>query len=381
MLEFRHVDNAGGEVASGFPRPVDGDRLTLRPGEALKFAGASPEKPIKASVFRRVSDKIQPITILRCEGVDGDALIINGTADSYLDAECQPGDAVQNTLTAGDMDAYRRAIEEIEKTPGPPGPPGRDGVDGQDGQPGAPGRDGIDGQDGAPGPPGVGSFGLVMPAGFGVAGSPLTESGTILVSSALGPGLVKSVAGGFALAVAGVDYPTVAQVDAKADDTAVVKLAGDQEVSGVKSFPSPVFRGGFSIVDGVGSVVGGFDAEGRGHPVPMLFRLAQGVDLVAGSNLTRGGWVAPFGGKWAKLLIQAETNGPSGGFAIQITKNGTPILSAPVAIAAGDTAVKVFTAFLVDSFVAGDVFRVNASGVGAGVQDVSVLGAPLTRNR
>ena len=166
-----------------------------------------------------------------------------------------------------------------------------------------------------------------------------------------------------------------------ADESNLVHISGSESITGVKTLTTPKFLGGASVVSSVGAELSGFDADGNGFPAPITFRLAQGVDLAAGTDLTAGGALVAFAGKIAKVLVKAWANGASGGFSLQINRNGSPIFPAPITVAADDTSVKAFASFATDSFLAGDEFTIHASDVGVGVQGVTVMVVALTVNR
>jgi len=250
--------------------------LTVATGDGPLFGSPTPASPMRAVVY---SGK-NLLTILHILEREGDDLILGEPVDGYSDVEIPRGAIVANVLLANDLNDLWRAIEDFGKTEGPPGKDGSDGAPGSvwregSGPPddatgidgdyyldassgdvyrreagsyvivanltGPPGRDGQDGSDGDPGPPGVGSFGLAMPAGFNVSNSPLTDNGTIIVTTDLG-GIVKVVDGGFVAAVAGVDYATPAQLADKANAADVVTLAGTQVITGQKTFGRVTFR-------------------------------------------------------------------------------------------------------------------------------------------
>jgi hypothetical protein len=343
-------------------RAVGGPTLTLATGKGALVAAGSPtaDAPMPIIVYRGAAY----LTILRCEGVSGDVLTINGTMFGKADAAVNVGDVAYNAPTAGDLKALWDAIAAVETTPGPkgdqgdPGAPGsvwRDGSGapadslGVDGDyylddatgavylkasgaysqvadiTGAQGDQGPAGADGATGPAGVGSFGVSMPAGFAVTNSPLTSSGTIAVSTTLS-GILKGTGSGFAAAVPGTDYAP---------------------------------PGGASAYD-------------------MRFALAQGSDLATGTNLTGNGVVATHAGTLSKVKIIAKTNGSGGGFTLDIKKNGTTIFSSAPVVAASSTAVNSFTP-TTTTFAEDDEFTVDCTAVGgAGIRNVLVTLCGLT---
>jgi len=254
-------------------RPQGGATLTVAAGDGPLFGSPTPASPMRVVVY---SGK-NLLTILHILEREGDDLILGEPVEGYSDVEIPRGAIVANVLLANDLGDLWKALEAIEVIEGPPGERGADGAPGSvwreglgapddatgidgdfyldassgdvyhresgsytivanlSGPAGKDGKDGADGADGSPGPPGVGSFGLSMPGGFSVSGSPLTESGTIVVSTDL-VGLIKASDGSFTAAVAGVDYATPAQL---AD---VVTLAGSQTIVGQKTFGRVTIR-------------------------------------------------------------------------------------------------------------------------------------------
>lgn len=234
-MAISHADLVDG-VSVVAARAVAGPTLTLATGKgALVAAGSpTPDAPMPIVVYRGSTF----LTILRCEGVAGDVLAINGTMFGKADASINVGDAAYNAPTAGDLKALWDAVAAVSTTPGPQGDPGsvwRDGSGapastlGVDGDyylddatgdvylkasgaysivadiKGAQGDQGPKGDQGDQGPAGVGSFGLSMPSGLTVTNSPLTSGGTIVVSTTLA-GVLKGTGSGLAAAVAGTDY-------------------------------------------------------------------------------------------------------------------------------------------------------------------------------
>jgi len=104
---YWHVNNAIGNAAAG--REIGGETLTLRTDDGARFGSPSPAAPLRLSIFRDGS----PLTILKCIGVEGDALTIDGTADGYDDAEVLAGDLVANVPTAGDFTELAELIARI----------------------------------------------------------------------------------------------------------------------------------------------------------------------------------------------------------------------------------------------------------------------------
>lgn len=423
---------------------ADDNRLpgqpTLPVEDGSAFGAPTPENPLRVGIFRGPEGAEVLVGVLRCEGRTDNDLAIAGGADGAADFVVFKGDVVACVPFAGDFDELAAAVR-------------------------AAGR--------------IGSIGLSMPAGFDV-GSPLTESGTLVVETTLA-GLIKAVDGGFDVAEPGVDYATPADLEAielkpgpkgddgapgsvwrdgsgpPADETGVdgdwyveqttadvylkssgvysvslnikgpkgdpgpgvppggvvgqamiktgsadfaagwgdlpsgggtidesdlVHKTGAETITGAKTFAGgAVVKGGLSVLNSVGAEVSGFDAAGLGFSDSLRFRFSQGVDLAAGTNVVRGGLV-PFAGRISKILVKAWTNGASGGFSLQIKKNGsTSLLASPYSVASSDTTSKTITGLAVDSFAAGDWFSFDFSAVGAGVQEVEVLIVPLTGNR
>ena len=126
-------------------------------------------------------------------------------------------------------------------------------------------------------------------------------------------------------------------------------------------------------------------AVAKAGGVPILgqiftFGLAPGTNLGAGTNLF-GTSVAVQAKTLTGYSIYLGTNpsGAGGGATIDILKNGSSILSAPVAVAANVTTVTTGVPSTT-SVAAGDLITVNTSSVGTGVQNVKIetLLMPLT---
>jgi len=270
---------------------------------------------------------------------------------------------------------------------------------------------------------GVTSVALSVPSGLSVSGSPVTSTGTLAVTTTLA-GLVKGTGTGFGVAVADVDYTTKAYVDtavaAKGTVTSVdmsvpsgfsvsgrpitgtgtlavtttltgmVKGTGSGFTSatpGTDYLPvtTPKILGSGSgdicqFANSVGTVLSSIDSNGYGFVEKSTFLLALGTDLVTGTNVTNLGTIAGFNGKIVKCVCQANVNGASGGFSFTIKKNGTAIFSSAQSVAASTTTVQTYTTFSVTSVGAGDVFTVDVTAAGTGVQYVNVTLFSLVRN-
>jgi len=103
------------------------------------------------------------------------------------------------------------------------------------------------------------------------------------------------------------------------------------------------------------------------------FGLAPGTTLSAGTNLF-GTSVAAQAKTLTGYSIYLGTNpsGGGGGATIDIWKNGSSILSAPVAVAAGTTTVTTGVP-TTTAVAAGDLLTVNTSSVGTSVSNVKIL--------
>lgn len=460
---YQHRNNALSKVRAG--RLPGEARLELV--DASSFGDPTPEEPIRASVFRNR----RPVGIYRCEGRDGNALLLTGAIEGFVDdVVILPGDDVANVLTAADLDDLIAAIKAIgegaDGAPGsvwrdgfgPPsdelgidgdyylehvtgdvyqredgsysvvanmlGPIGPKGDDGESvkGDKGDPGKDGSVLRDGAGAPAdelGVdgdyylnrvngdlylrasGAYSVVAnlkgpkgdAGGDGAPGSVL-RSGEDVPSDALGVDgdyYFRTGVGDVHLRSDG-SYAIVANLKGPkgdpgadgqpADESNLVHINGAETINGAKTFAGgATVKAGLSIHDSVGAVASGFDADGHGFVQVIRFRLALGVDLTSGTNLVAGG-LAPFAGKVVKVQIKANSNGAAGGFSIQLKKNGsTNLLASPYAVAASDTAVKTVTSFAADGIASGDWLSVDASSVGAGVQDVEIAVTVLGGNR
>lgn len=164
------------------------------------------------------------------------------------------------------------------------------------------------------------------------------------------------------------------------DESDLVHKSGDETITGKKTFEGSVaVQGGLSVRNSAGAEASAFDADGVGFIERLSF--AFPTVLRDGADQSVNAAVALYSGKLDKLAIKAEVNPSSGGFAVQITRNGTPILSTPFAVAAGDTATKFTSAFASTTVNPGDVFKPVISGSGAGVNGVSVVLGTLCRNR
>lgn len=108
MSTYWHINNAVSKAVAD--RDPGGDRLKLL--SAASFGDPSPQDPLRISIFRGS----QPVTILRCEGRDGNDLVISGAADGYQDAAVRPGDVAANVPTAGDYEELREAIKLLQAT-------------------------------------------------------------------------------------------------------------------------------------------------------------------------------------------------------------------------------------------------------------------------
>lgn len=224
---YTYVDAGSATVAVDGGRIVGGPSITIEAGKGALFGSPSISAPMALSVYRSSTF----VTALQCTGVAGDVLTISGPWDDHADAAIQAGDEIYNGPTKKDMNELWTWV----KTPGPAG------TDGTNGAPGSVWREGsgapantlgingdyyldgstgdvylktagvyavacnIKGATGATGPAGVGSFGVSMPPGFVVSGSPLTSSGTIAISTPLA-GMLKATGTGFTTATAGTDY-------------------------------------------------------------------------------------------------------------------------------------------------------------------------------
>jgi hypothetical protein len=119
---------------------------------------------------------------------------------------------------------------------------------------------------------------------------------------------------------------------------------------------------------------GGGGGGGSGLGQTFSFGVAPGTALSVGAN-----FFAPVIANASKSLsiLQIETltnpSGASGGATFDIIKNGTSILAAPVAIAAGVTSVTNATSSLSTTSVStGDSFTLSITATGGGVQGVKV---------
>jgi predicted amidohydrolase YtcJ len=129
----------------------------------------------------------------------------------------------------------------------------------------------------------------------------------------------------------------------------------------------------------VGSVASTIDANGYGFVDVRTFALAAGVDLATGTNLTGMGHIAGYAGLLTKVKIQATTNGSSGGFTLVIKKNGTSVFTTNPTVASSTTTVQNFTP-TTTAVAENDVFTVDCTSVGTGVQFVTVQLFFLVRN-
>jgi len=391
---YQHVDNAWGEVAE--PRAIGGGSVALKPGHAARFGEPTADAPIRLTFGRENPaptsglDRYLPVTVLRGVGVSGDSLLVDGTADGRDDAEILPGDFVVNEIVAADL----AALWDREMTPGPKGEKGDKGDPGEPGEPGPKGDPGESitgpkGDKGDPGEPGVdGAPGSVWRNGDGPPSDSLGIDGDYYLNDATGDVYLR--ASGSYSVVANIEGPKGDKGDPgepgadgqPADESNLVHKTDAETVSGAKTFTGgAAVQGGLSVRNSVGAVVSGFDADGYGFARTITYTLAKGFDLVAGTGLVSGGLI-PFAGKVAKVQIRAAANGSSGGFSIQLKKNGsTNLFASAYAVAASDTAVKTITSFAADSVSAGDWLSVDASSVGAGVQDVEISVTILMGNR
>ncbi len=279
-MTYTYEDLAGGTAAA--VRPIGGDTLDLKAGEGASFGSPTLEKPMKVVVYRGKTF----LTLLKVVGRDGDQLAIDGTLDGNPDAEILAGDTIENVIVASDLEALQVAIAEIELTPGPQGPKGDAGAAGSDGatgQPGADGSDGAPGPKGDMGPAGVGSFGISVPTGFSVSGSPLTSSGVIMIGFALS-GMLKGTGSGVAVATAGVDYVSPAGLTTalatKADDSTVVHITGTETITGVKTFGrttlQPLGDGGDLITTTGSELVMEQTGDAQGSPTRLRLQNRNG---------------------------------------------------------------------------------------------------------
>lgn len=177
----------------------------------------------------------------------------------------------------------------------------------------------------------------------------------------------------------------VSDLAAKANDSAVVHLAGSETITGAKTLTTPIAKGASTtdvlrLQDASAASVGGFDKDGYGFVEKATFLLGVGQDLATGTNLTTVGAIASANGKLVKCKVKAAVNGAGGGFTFDLKKNGTSVLSAPIAVAASITTVSGSTSFTSTAVSEGDVFTVDVTAVGSGVQYVNITLYYLVRN-
>ena len=411
---------------------------TIQVADPDKFAAV--EWPVRLSVLRDDGSLYGLlIAIFRATGIVGSEIAVDGVLEGTVDSTIEVGDLVMVAQTAGDFDDLWNALEEIETTPGPQGAPGADGGTGPQGDRGSQGFQGaagLQGVQGATGPQGdrgpqgaTGVQGATGPQGSaGLQGSqgatgPQGAAGLQGVQGAAGAqglrgfqgdrgpqgyqgyqglgtqgpqgggtqgpqgapgvgtqgnqgtqGVQGSQGGGSSLALG-------AAVSGATNNRLLNITSGNLSQSANLSFDGSTLevQGAVNLKNTVGSVASTFDANGYGFVYTMSFSLAKLVDLATGTDLTRGGQIAGFAGTISKVKIQATTNGSSGGFTLQINKNGTSIFTSNPTVAASTTTVQSFTP-TTTTMAENDVLTVDCTSTGTSVQNVMVTIYALVRN-
>lgn len=325
------------EVAAAVasPRASGSPSLTVAPGQGAAFAAAAPtvDSPMPVVIFRSDPDAAagsphEPIGGVLISGVAGDSLTVDGPLPGWNDAAVLAGDRVACVPTAFDLTALWAAVAAVPA--GPQGPKGDQGVQGVQG---------IQGVKGDAGDAGVG-----VPVG-GTTGQVLAKTS----GADYATGWTTPTGGG-------VSFPLV-------DGSSQSSGSADQ----------------WSFKDTSGAVAAAVDKDGNEGSYEIAFVLARSVDLTAGAGLISSWASSP--GKILDIQIKADVNGASGGFTLAIKKNGTGIASQ--AVAASSTSITTIAAASISSLAIakGDVFSIDASSVGVGVQSVRVAIRHARRNR
>jgi hypothetical protein len=140
---------------------------------------------------------------------------------------------------------------------------------------------------------------------------------------------------------------------------------------------SPTFTG---TVTFAGSST--IDSSGFGFIEKATLLIGQAINLANGTYPVGPGVPASDAGKMWKWKLRAGTNpaGGAGGFSFTINKNGTSIFPSPIAVAANDTTWQTGNTFSSTAVAENDEFTTTISGVGTGVQNVSLFVYLLVKN-
>lgn len=194
----------------------------------------------------------------------------------------------------------------------------------------------------------VTSVALTMPTGFSVAGSPITTSGTLAVSTTLN-GILKGNGSGFTTATAGTDYA------AATTGTSAQLLANN----GSGGFSNVTVGSGLNLTAGTLTATG----SGSGTVTSVAQTFTGGIVSVAGSPITTSGTLA---------LTIAGTSGGIPYFSSGTTWASSGVLTASAIVVGGGagsapstitTGTGVTTALGVNTGTAG-AFVVNGGALG-----------------
>lgn len=409
-MPYTYPDNGISKAASG--RLSGGDRLDVEAGTGIRFALPdlpTPEAPLKLSVFRPVEGgEPQRLGVLLVSGVLGDRLTIAGPPAGGPDFAVQADDVVACVPVGSDARELWAAISArplapihyaswaststIDWAAGPvqrltlqgPTTIAFAGVEDGAGLELALVQDATGGRTVAAWPAGITWFGT------GGASTPppvATPPGAItyLAVYRVGSGYWGWYGGDTTSPTAYVTpYGLAEALEGKQD--ALPDPAGrDGKVLGVAGgayalVDPPAGEQGPPGDDGAEGPQGPPGADGaqgvQGEPGPpgdqvVRWTLADRVDLVDGAAQLATPAVAIAAGTLVKLLVLASVNGPSGGFAFDVTIGGVSIFSAPQTFPAGTTSAVAFASFASSSIAEGDPVNVDVADAGEGVQGVA----------
>lgn len=326
---YAHRNNAQSKVRV---KRLPGDsRLELV--DASSFGDPTPTEPIRVSVFRNR----RPLGIHRAEGRDGDALILAGAIEGFVDdVEILPGDDVANVLTAGDLDDLGGGGGQ-----GPQGPPGADGA--------------------------------TIRVGSGAPADALGADGDLYIDATDGE-LYERIAGHYASAGSLAGQPGAAGAD------------GRDGIDGKDGTPGGKGDKGDPGANGIGLPAGGTTGQlvAKKSATNYDYELIdppsggkQGNVFLFPGDLTNGdGSDTPAFARWTgsigEIQVCCRANPAGGSFKLQIQVNGAAVFSSPVLIPAGDTTVKTFTSFSANSVTKNDKITPHITDAGAGVAGVAI---------
>jgi len=349
------------ESVATAPMEAGGGEIYIRPGDAAKFGSPGPDAKLRLSVWDSAGATRRGVLIV--VGRSSNVLTVDGPDVGSEPFGVEAGDVVACVPVGRDVEElWARAM-----TPGPqgePGPKGDAGDVGPQGEQGPKGDAGEQGPQGEPGPTGPkgdkGDPGNQGPQGLqglqGIQGvqGPKGDTGDVGPQGEPGP-----------KGDPGDDGPQGPAGDAGPK--------GDQGDPGVGVPTGGTTGQVLTKTSGADYAASWQDpAGGGGGGGAMTFQLARLADLAAGTNLTRSGRIAGAAGAISKVKIQASTNGGSGGFTLRINRNGASIFAANPAVAASTTTVQTFVP-TTTSVAENDVYTVDCTAAGTGVQDVLVV--------